>query len=141
MSAVLIDAGPLIAYFDQSDQWHRSLSVFIDALTEQLVTTTAVITEVMWHLQSDFRVQNEFLFRVATGAIQDEPLTKEDFARITELNIQWADQGADFADLSLLAIAERLDIDAIVSTDGEFDIYRIKKGHRSVALRRILPRK
>lgn len=140
MTTALIDAGPIIAYFDQSDNWHNDASAFIDAFSGQFVTTTAVITEVMWQLRADYRVQNEFLHRVSLGVFQDEPLTGEDFARIVELNAQYSDQRADFADLSLLAIAERLNVDRIVSIDSEFDYYRRRHGHKRVPLQRIIPR-
>ena len=140
MTTALIDAGPLIAYFDKSDEWHEDASGFIDAFIGQFITTTVVITEVMWQLRSDHRVQNEFLRRVFLGLFQDEHLTRQDYLRIIEFSSQYSQQVADFADLSLLALAERLGIGQIVSIDSEFDYYRYRKGHRTVALKRILPR-
>jgi uncharacterized protein len=41
-----------------------------------------------------------------------------------ELNAQYADLLGDFADLSLIAISERLNIAAIATLDSDFDIYR-----------------
>jgi predicted nucleic acid-binding protein len=52
------------------------------------------------------------------------PLVPQDFTRIAELNAQYADLPGDFADLSLIAISERLDISAIATLDSDFDIYR-----------------
>ncbi|HCF30232.1 MAG TPA: VapC toxin family PIN domain ribonuclease, partial [Cyanobacteria bacterium UBA11049] len=49
-------------------------------------------------------------------------LQHQDFTRITELNIQYADMNPDFADLALVAISERLDIPAIATLDRDFDI-------------------
>jgi uncharacterized protein len=69
-------------------------------------------------------VQNEFLLHLANKVYECEPLTAEDFARITELNTQYADLPGDFADLSLVVICERLDISAIATLDKDFDIYR-----------------
>lgn len=139
MARVLIDAGPIIAYFDRSDDWHAVCSKFIDAFVGQFITTTAVITEVMWHTRSDHRVQNEFLRRVYLRVFRDEPLVSEDYARIAELNSQYADLPADFADLSLIVLAERLRLQSIVTIDGEFDLYRKRHGHANVPLRRIVP--
>jgi hypothetical protein len=140
MLITLIDAGPIIAYFDQGDRWHKEISSFIDAFSGQFVTTTPVITEALWHLRSDYRVQNEFLLRVSRSLFRNEGLTYADFSRIAELNSQYRDLPADFADLSLIAVAERLDISSIVSIDREFDIYRRRIGHRQVAFQRIVPR-
>lgn len=136
----LIDAGPIIAYFDRGDDWHNEISRFIDAFSGQFVTTTPVITEVLWHLGSDYRAQNEFLLRVSRALFRNENLTNVDFNRIAELNAQYSDLPADFADLSLVAIAERLDIENIVSIDREFDIYRRRIGHRQLPFQRIIPR-
>lgn len=139
MALVLIDAGPVIAYFDQSDDWHQNASVFIDSFTGQFVTTEPVVTEVMWQLRADYRVQNEFLLRLSLGVFQREALMPEDYARIAELNLQYADHGADFADLSLIAVSERLDLQNIVSIDKEFDYFRRRRGHKTVPLKRISP--
>jgi predicted nucleic acid-binding protein len=52
------------------------------------------------------------------------PLLPEDFTRIRQLNEQYADLPGDFADLSLIAISEKLNISAIITLDSDFDIYR-----------------
>jgi hypothetical protein len=103
----------------------------------KFVTTTPVITEVMWHLRIDYRVQNQFLLLVSRGLFQNESLTAPDFVRIAELNEQYADLPADFADLSLVAVAERLDIGNIVSLDKEFDIYQRKRGRNLSRFKRV----
>jgi predicted nucleic acid-binding protein len=61
---------------------------------------------------------------VTRGVFECTPLLPEDFSRIAELNEQYADLPGDFADLSLVAISERLNISAIVILDRDFDIYR-----------------
>jgi predicted nucleic acid-binding protein len=62
-----------------------------------------------------------FMFPVVIECV---PLLPQDFTRIAELNAQYADLPGDFADLSLIAISERLDISAIATLDSDFDIYR-----------------
>lgn len=121
---VLIDAGPIIAYYNQSDRWHSKAKNFIENSTEQFVTTIACITEALYFLKSDYRVQNELLLDLATGLYTCEPLTLEDFSRIAELNCRYNDLPADFADLSLVAISERLALEAIASLDDDFLVYR-----------------
>lgn len=44
--------------------------------------------------------------------------------RISELNQKYAGKSAYFADLSLIAISERLDISAIAILDDDFNVYR-----------------
>jgi predicted nucleic acid-binding protein len=47
-----------------------------------------------------------------------------DYQRIQELNTIYQDLPADFTDLSLIAISERLNISAIATLDKDFNIYR-----------------
>ncbi len=130
----LIDAGPLVAYFDRADDWHEEATAFISGFKGQFVTSAPVITEVMWLLRADHRVQNEFLRLVSAGVIYQELLSAPDLGRIAELNAAYADLPADIADLSLLVIAERRNISRILTLDTEFNHYRVKRGHRLAPL-------
>lgn len=123
-SLILVDAGPLIAYYNQNDPWHKRVLDFFNSCTSQFVTTDCCLTEAMWILKADHFVQNELLLDLSRGLYLNESLQPTDFSRIAELNSKYADVPADFADLSLIAISERLDISAIVSLDKDFDIYR-----------------
>jgi uncharacterized protein len=120
----LIDSGILIAYYSAGDRYHPQVCRFLEGCTSQLITTHSYITEVMWLLSSDLRTQNEFLLDLAKELYACVPLLPQDFTRIAELNTQYADLPGDFADLSLIAISERLDIAAIATLDSDFDIYR-----------------
>lgn len=102
--AILIDTGPIVAYYDAGDAHHDRVRRFLDDSTSILITTTGCVTEVMWLLGSRWQVQNEFLSDLSIGLYTCEPLTLGDFIRIAELNAQYADLPGDFADLSLIAI-------------------------------------
>ena len=121
---VLIDSGSLTAYYSGTDNYHLQVCRFLEGCTSRLITTPSCVTEVMWLLSSNWRTQNEFLLDVAKELYECVPLLPQDFTRIAELNAQYADLPGDFADLSLIAISERLNIAAIATLDGDFDIYR-----------------
>ena len=112
---ILIDSGVLIAYYSARDAYHQQACTFFEQCTSQLVTTLGCATEVMWLLSSDWRTQNEFLSDLAKELYALEPLSLIDFSRIAELNTRYADLPADFADLSLVAISERLNIAVILT--------------------------
>ena len=120
----LIDAGPIIAYYKSNDRWHKQVRSFFEKATSQFITTSPCLTEAMFALRASFKVQNELLLDLARGLYISEPLLPEDFSRIAELNAKYSDIPSDFADLSLIAISERLDIQAIATLDSDFDIYR-----------------
>lgn len=138
MARVLIDAGPIVAYYDGSDDWHVSITKFLSGFRGQFVTTAPVITEAMYLLSANVEVQNELLNDLARALYLVENLTPGDFKRIEALNTKYSNVPADFADLSLIAISERLEIADIVSLDSDFDIYRQL---RKKSFRRLFPGK
>jgi predicted nucleic acid-binding protein len=121
---ILVDTGLLVAFYDLADSYHQRVVDFFASSTSRLLTTEGCVTEVMWLLASDWRVQNEFLSHLANRVYECESLSHQDFARIAELNTQYADLPGDFSDLSLVVISERLNIAAIATLDKDFDIYR-----------------
>ncbi|HHP7245279.1 MAG TPA: type II toxin-antitoxin system VapC family toxin [Elainellaceae cyanobacterium] len=121
---ILVDTGLLVAFYDSADRYHGQVVNFFAECTSQLITTESCATEVMWLLAADWRVQNEFLHHLASQIYECASLLSQDFARIAELNAQYADLPADFSDLSLVVTSERLNIAAIATLDKDFDIYR-----------------
>lgn len=120
----LVDAGPLIAYYNSKDKHHKQICDYFKQCTFQLITVDTCITEVMYALRVNYAVQTSFLLDIHDGIWQRETLKQDDFARIAELNNKYKDIPGDFADLSLVVISERLDIPKIVTLDSDFDIYR-----------------
>ncbi len=121
---ILIDSGVLVAYYNQGDRVHEAVKNFLEPSTSRLLTTLPYIAEVMWLLAPHWQVQNEFLADLAKELYEWVQLIPRDFERIAALNAQYADLPGDFADLSLVAISERLNINAIATLDKDFDIYR-----------------
>jgi uncharacterized protein len=123
-AAILIDTSAFVAYYNRSDKSHSLVYKFFSECESQLITPTSCMTETMWMLRFDYRVQNAFLSTFGAGIYIHEPLINPDLQRIAELNEKYADRKADFADLSLIAISERLDIPAIATLDKDFQVYR-----------------
>ncbi|MEH2254743.1 type II toxin-antitoxin system VapC family toxin [Nostoc sp.] len=121
---ILVDTGLLVAFYDSADSHHHRVVEFFAGCTSRLVTSEGCVTEVMWLLASDWQVQNEFLSHLVNNIYECESFASQDFARIAELNAQYADLPADFSDLSLVVISERLNVTAIATLDKDFDIYR-----------------
>lgn len=135
MTRTLIDTGPLVAYYNGRDDWHSEVKSFLEGFRGQFVTTVACITEAMNLLRANPLVQNQLGGDLAKGLYEVEHLQPQDFARIAELNIRYRNVPADFGDLSLVVISERLSIDDIFTLDSDFHIYR-RLGNRP--FRRVL---
>lgn len=121
---ILIDTGILVAFYNRKDEYHQQSLSFFSTCTSLLITTIACVTEVMWLLAPNTKVQNEFLSALSKRAFLCEHLLPSDYQRIQELNSTYQDLPADFTDLSLIAISERLNISAIATLDKDFNIYR-----------------
>lgn len=122
--AILVDASVLVAFYNAKDRYHSQVKNFFATCHSRLITVMPCVTEVMWLLSSNRQIQNLFLSHLEQQIYECEPLLSEDFARIAQLNSQYADLPGDFADLSLVAISERLNIAAIATLDKDFNIYR-----------------
>lgn len=127
MKLTLIDTGPIVAYYDAADGWHSKARVYFEKFRGQFATTCPVITESMFLLRSNPLIQNVLLEHISKGLYEVISLEPVDYTRIAQLNYQYKNLQSDFADLSLVAIAERFDLSDIASLDGDFDIYRTSK--------------
>ena len=124
MKKCLIDAGPLIALFDRDDKFHISIKDFIKRFKGRLYTSWPVITEVLHMLDFSVNTQIDFLKWVRKGALDIKQITTEDISRIIEFSEKYSDIPMDFADASLIIIAESESIKEIISIDADFYIFR-----------------
>ena len=120
----LVDAGPLVAYYNKTDSYHTQICDYFQSCTFQLVTTDPCLAEAMYLLRESHKVQSSLAGDVAEGIWRREPLIDSDFERIAALFEKYRDLPADFADLSLIVISERLELPRIVTLDSDFNIYR-----------------
>ena len=129
MRRILVDSGILLSYYQRNEPLHQAVVAFFDQTSAELSTSPICIAEVLWLLDDpgDARVlaaQNHLIGAVSRGGIEAVNLLPEDYGRIAELNDRYADLPGDFADLTLVALSERLNVKEILSLDGDFDVYR-----------------
>jgi uncharacterized protein len=58
---ILIDTGIIVAFYNRKDRYHQQVVDFFDHCTSQLITTVSCVTEVMWLLAPNIKVQTAFL--------------------------------------------------------------------------------
>lgn len=124
MRKCLIDAGPLIALFDKSDDYHGRILEFMQKFEGRLVTTWAVITEVLYMLDFNVQVQVDFLRWIGRGALEIPEFSLDHISRIIELSQKYSDIPMDFADATLIVLSEIEKINEIITIDSDFHIYR-----------------
>lgn len=135
---ILMDTGPLVALFDPRDADHKRCHKLLAEISEPLYTSEAVLTEVFHMLDPASRGAEgvkEFLLQ---DYIRYTPLDKTLLQRCFELMDKYSDLPMDFADASLLVLAEKFRTTKVFTLDVEdFRIYKIKKGHRHYPLQLI----
>jgi predicted nucleic acid-binding protein len=124
-STILIDAGPLIALFDSSDKFHERIISFLRNQSFRFVTTLPVLTEVSYMLNFSVNAQIDFFQWVMLKGLTLIDIAQADIPRIIELTKKYRDLPIDFADATLVVVAEKTGIHSIISIDSDFDIYRL----------------
>jgi predicted nucleic acid-binding protein len=119
---VVVDAGPLIALFDRDDRYHRRAVEFVQNRRLHLITNLPVLTEATFLLRFSVEAQRDLLWW-ARQCLEIDQDTSADLPRIIDLLEKYRDMPADFADASLVALAERLGISRVASVDRDFGIY------------------
>jgi uncharacterized protein len=126
---VLVDTGPLVALLDPSDSARATCRKCLDTLAQSdLVTTEAVITEAEYLLDFSRRAQVALLHLLASQRPRVEPIGAKDRMRIAELMIKYGDSPMDYADATLVLLAERLRTHRVFTLDRrDFGVYRVGK--------------
>ena len=123
---LLLDTGALIGLLDRAQTVHKACADFYNDWNGQVVTSEAVITESI-HLLSGTRdggtACTDFILQ---GGIFVFPSTEASLKRCRQLIEKYSDLPMDFADATLVVIAEELGTDLIFTVDHDFRIYRIR---------------
>ena len=129
MIRTLIDAGPIIALFDNSDQYHEQVLDFIKTFEGKLISTWPVLTEVCYMLDFNKETQLDFLDWVLQGGIDIHNLEQWQLSSIRNMMKTYSDLPADLADTTLLEVAETRGVSSIITLDKDFSVYKLKNGH------------
>lgn len=123
---LLLDTGALVSILDRSQKAHRAFADFFRNWPDEVLTTEAVVTE-STHLLARVRGGPiACLDFVLSGGAVLVPLSQGALRRSRELMAQYADCPMDFADATLVVLAEDLKTTMILTTDRkDFSVYRI----------------
>jgi len=119
----LVDAGPLIGWFNAADQWHAWSTQVLSGLEGPLHTTEIVLGEACWHLGGNTRPAHALLSLVRIGAVRLLHPWPEHLGRTQQLMLKY--NRMDAADASLVVLSEIHPHARIITTDHrDFSIYR-----------------
>ncbi len=132
---IIIDTGPLIALFDPQDPDHKPCHEVLKMIDEPLYTTEAVLTEILYVFNPGSRGAEGIKEFFIDEYVSLCALKKGDLERTFNLMNKYEDLPMDFADATLLTLAENLGTAKIFTLDfKDFNVYQYKKGHKYYAL-------
>ena len=116
---LIVDTGPLVAAADSADPDHAACLALLEDDDGPLVTTAMVIAEAAYMLQRqlDAAAEAALYTSILDGTLTVEDLGDDDWDRIRDLVVTYADLGLGGTDASLITIAERLDATRIATLD------------------------
>jgi hypothetical protein len=132
---VLMDTGPWVALIDRSEASHTECVNWFKDFTGKIFSTEAVLTEVMYLLNFSSEAQEAALDFVLEGAIAIVPSNPASLLEAKRLIKKYDDLPMDFADATLVCLAQDLSVSDIVTLDKKgFGVYRLKGGKSFVIL-------
>lgn len=114
---LLLDTGILYAMADQDDAWHERVVQYLRQNSEVLMTPVTVVPETAYLLRSRLgaKVERHFIASLAAREVLVEMLSNADLMRTASVMTERPDVG--FVDASVVAVAERLRLNRIATTD------------------------
>jgi predicted nucleic acid-binding protein len=114
---LLVDTGILYALADRTDAWHQRAHRYVRTARERLLAPITVLPEVTYLLRERLGKQAELLFvrSIAAAEVAVEDLKAADWARVADVMERYDAIG--MVDASIVAIAERLKLETLATTD------------------------
>jgi uncharacterized protein len=123
---LLLDTGTLVGLLDHSQSVHEACAVFFSTWTGPVVTTEAVLTESTHLLSGVHGGPQACIDFILRGGVILMPSSAPSLHRCRQLLEKYSDVPMDFADSTLVVLAEELDTDMVFTVDRDFLIYRIR---------------
>lgn len=116
---VVVDTGVVYALADKKDAWHERAAGFIENFKGRLILPSTTLPEICYLLNSCLGSKAELIFinALINRELMVEHITHGDFIRCAELLRTHDDLNIGMVDASVVAIAERLKISHILTTD------------------------
>jgi predicted nucleic acid-binding protein len=130
MKSVIVDASFLVSLTSAKERHHATCVQVAQELDSQLIVPITVIPEAA-HLiakRISHRAMRLFLDKLRNPQWRIENVTSADYARAVEILTIYQDAELDFADGTIVAIGERMNVDTILTLHRR-DFYMIRPLH------------
>ncbi len=124
---LIADTGPLYALADRMDAHHQRVVQYLQTHPQTLIVPAPVVPEVCYLLLKYLGpgAERQFLGSLASDELLLEHPSRRDLARVLEILDQYADARFGFVDAAVMALAERLESEEVLTLDHrDFSIFR-----------------
>ncbi len=135
--AVIADSGALYGLYDRSDKHHQRLRLALQAERGPIIIPTPILSEIDYLLRVRLGVAAEldFLDDILGGSFNLEQFGHQDLVRSRALVAKYRELDMGLADAAVIATAERLRVDRILTVDvRDFRAVRTESGKPFVLL-------
>jgi predicted nucleic acid-binding protein len=114
---LLVDTGVIYAMTDRTDAWHAPVVDYLVEHGPDLLAPVTILPEVAYLVRTRLgpREERKVIAGFESGEVAIEPLKPTDLSRALELMGQYPELG--FTDSTVVAMAERLALTTIATTD------------------------
>jgi uncharacterized protein len=124
---LLLDTGAFVALVDRSETKHADCVAVLERWTGPILTTEAVLTETLYLVGPAWLPQKTCLEFFLRGAFLLVPSSNVSLQRATALMEKYHDLPMDYADATLVALAEESETDHVFTLDRKgFSTYRLR---------------
>jgi predicted nucleic acid-binding protein len=124
VTRTIIDTGPLVAYFNAADRWHRWAIEQMATFTAPLLTCEPVITEACFLIHRAGGRPAELVRKLEQGVLEIAIDLEEEAAAIAILLSRYEETPMSVADACLVRLSERHADCRIFTLDSDFQHYR-----------------
>lgn len=126
MDSILLDTGAFVALLDRSEKNHARCVDFFSSFRGRIFTTEPVLTEAIYLLGPSIKAQRACLEFILKGGATLVPQSTASLERAALLMAKYHDVPMDFADATLVVLAEETGINEVFTLDLRgFQAYRI----------------
>jgi predicted nucleic acid-binding protein len=117
--ALIADTGAVYGLYDRRDRHHVALRHTIERERGVILIPSAILVEIDYMLRTKLGIEAELdlLGDIQAGAFTLESFTASDLARSRRLIQQYRDLDLGLADAAVIAAAERLHVNRILTVD------------------------
>ena len=129
MEKSIFDTGFLFAYFDKKDFYHPECHRLMPIELPTALLPDVVLPELAYLIlrELDVKTLTDFLRSVANGDFELVRTTAGDLERAAEILEKYNDNNIDLVDAVIVAMAERLGIEKILTVDRRhFSVFKPK---------------